>query len=87
MNIAAGKTAYQSATSNDAPASRAVDGNRNGQWDGMSCSHTPQMDNPYWGVDLEKTYIIQTVSMLHREILETFMFIIWEPWNYIIIIY
>jgi hypothetical protein len=55
INLAQDKPASQSATSNDAPAGRAVDGNKNTDFLKFSCTHTPQpgTNSPWWRVDLQ----------------------------------
>ncbi|XP_019622202.1 PREDICTED: hepatocyte growth factor activator-like [Branchiostoma belcheri] len=69
VNIARGKTAYQTSTrSGGGSASRAVDGNTNGQFNGGSCTHTwgPGSYNPTWWVDLGQTYQVNRVVIYNR---------------------
>jgi len=49
-------------------ASRAVDGNTNGNWGGNSVTHTCQEDSAWWMVDLSvnEQYTINTVSIYNR---------------------
>ena len=53
-NIAQGEavTASQSSTCHGGSASRAIDGNTNGEWGGNSVQHTCDEVNPWWMVDL-----------------------------------
>lgn len=51
-NVATGKAATQSSTGWDSPASRAVDGNTDGNWYNGSVSHTDYNDQAWWQVDL-----------------------------------
>lgn len=43
----------QSNTSHGGYASHAVDGNKSGRYEDLSCTHTPAMDNPFWFVSFE----------------------------------
>lgn len=51
-NIARGKPTKQSSTANGGLASRAVDGNANGQWAAKTFALTNIQTNPWWRVDL-----------------------------------
>jgi hypothetical protein len=56
INLAQDKSASQSATSNNSPAKRAVDGNKNTDFfKEPSCTHTPSpgTNSPWWRVDLQ----------------------------------
>ncbi|KAI8503301.1 hypothetical protein Bbelb_191220 [Branchiostoma belcheri] len=69
VNIARGKTAHQTSTrSGGGSASRAVDGNTNGQFNGGSCTHTwgSGSYNPTWWVDLGQTYQVNRVVIYNR---------------------
>jgi len=67
INVALEKTATQSSTYSDLDASRAVDGNTSGNWGDYSMSHT-EMDNaPWWEVDLEETYVIESIVVYNRK--------------------
>mmetsp|Transcript_21333 Transcript_21333/g.42799 ORF Transcript_21333/g.42799 Transcript_21333/m.42799 type:complete len:596 (-) Transcript_21333:491-2278(-) len=69
-NLARGADAVasQSTTCWNGAASRAIDGNTNGQWGGNSVTHTCGEGSPYWMVDLgaNKQYKIQSVSIYNR---------------------
>ena len=47
-------------------ASRGVDGNRNSQWGGGSCTHTKKQNKPWWRVDLGSPQNIKKVSLTNR---------------------
>ncbi|CAB4014093.1 Hypothetical predicted protein, partial [Paramuricea clavata] len=53
INLAQNKPASQSATTHNAPARRAVDGNKNPNFGEYSCTHTPLTNSPWWRVDLQ----------------------------------
>lgn len=64
----AGKTAHQSSNwDNDRVASKAIDGNSDGNWYHGSCSTTAKQNNPAWWVDLGQLYRIQSVLVHNRE--------------------
>lgn len=65
-NIAKGKPAIQSATSYGGVASRAVDGNTNGNYNGGSVTHTDHRWRPSWSVDLLNDYRITEVKVHNR---------------------
>jgi hypothetical protein len=50
-DLALGKTATQSSTGYSSPASRAVDGNTDGNWAAGSVSHTNLDHQPWWEVE------------------------------------
>ena len=67
--MAIGKIATQSSTlSNPAHpvASKAVDGNTDGNFPKGSTTHTNQEKNPWWMVDLEREYEISAVILWNR---------------------
>ncbi len=67
VNLALNKPARQIATANDGVASRAVDGNDNGEWSANSITHTPEnIPNPWWEVDLGSMQPIGQVSIWNR---------------------
>jgi len=67
VNLARGKPATQSTTANDAPASRAVDGNTSGSWGDNSVTHTNEPSNEaWWQVDLGKAEALSQVSLWNR---------------------
>ncbi|XP_060905842.1 fucolectin-1-like [Labrus mixtus] len=47
-------------------ASSAIDGNRESNFDAGSCTHTIEMDNPWWRVDLLDSYIVTSVVITNR---------------------
>ncbi|HFC00033.1 MAG TPA: T9SS type A sorting domain-containing protein, partial [Phaeodactylibacter sp.] len=66
-NLALNKTATQHSTQFNADASRAVDGNNDGDfWGGNSISLTNWVDNPWWEVDLGTVAQIQTIKIWNR---------------------
>ncbi|KAI8500867.1 hypothetical protein Bbelb_216850 [Branchiostoma belcheri] len=68
VNVALGKTASQTSTSDSGVANRAVDGNTDGRWDVESCTHTIEVtSNPTWWVDLGHPYQIDRVVVFNRQ--------------------
>ncbi|XP_062835973.1 fucolectin-like [Anolis carolinensis] len=69
-NLARGRLAFQSSLYPDPDygvASKAVDGNCNGDWYGSrSCTHTKQEYEPWWYVDLGDQYAVNTVLVKNR---------------------
>ncbi|KAI8480406.1 hypothetical protein Bbelb_418640, partial [Branchiostoma belcheri] len=67
VNVALGKTVYQTSTME--PASRAVDGNTNSNWLAGSCTHTADAGEtgPSWWVDLAQSYMIARVVIFNRQ--------------------
>jgi hypothetical protein len=65
-NLAAGKTATQSSTLNGGVASRAVDGNTNGDWYANSVTHTGFDAQAWWQVDLGAVTDIGKVVLYNR---------------------
>ena len=65
-NIAKGKNASQSSTSNDGEASRAVDGKTDGAYSNKSVTHTGGEKNPWWEVDLGETQAIDKIVVYNR---------------------
>ena len=66
-NVAIGKATTQSTTILDAVAGRAVDGNRDGDWIGNSCTHTDAADDAaWWQVDLGAANEIEAVEIFSR---------------------
>ena len=64
FNIALNKRAFQSSTRHGGAASRAVDGNNNTMWGGMSCTHTDKtytINDEWLYVDLGYNFNIQSV--------------------------
>jgi len=66
-NIARRGKATQSSTSNDADASRAIDGRRDGSFGSGTQTHTRENDpKPWWEVDLGAEYPIESVTIWNR---------------------
>lgn len=65
-NVAAKKEANQSSTYISAVASRAVDGSTDGDYQNNSVSHTSTEDDPWWQVDLGKTFPIDQLAIWNR---------------------
>jgi len=61
------KKAEQSSTGHGGRASRAVDGNTNGNYGRLSCSHTRRTNNPWWNVDLGQVRTISRVIVWNRQ--------------------
>ena len=55
-NVALKGIARQSSTHGPATASRAIDGNRDSEYDRGSCSHTQLQTAPWWTVELDGVY-------------------------------
>jgi hypothetical protein len=64
QNLALGKTASQSSTVLGATASRANDGNTDGNYADGSVSHTNYENQPWWQVDLGSSQQITSVNVL-----------------------
>ncbi|XP_054478165.1 uncharacterized protein LOC129110029 [Anoplopoma fimbria] len=47
-------------------AYNAIDGNRNSEFAAGSCTHTDEQTNPWWRVDLLKSYIVTSVIITNR---------------------
>ncbi|XP_031563928.1 receptor-type tyrosine-protein phosphatase F-like [Actinia tenebrosa] len=66
-NLAIYKISKQSSTSKNGIASRAVDGNRDGNWLSGSCTLCDQRhDREWWRVDLGKSVEVEEVSVFTR---------------------
>ncbi len=65
-NLALNRPATQSSTSNSAPASRAVDGNTDGDFFAGSVTHTNVDTNAWWQVDLGASKPIGAVAIWNR---------------------
>ncbi|HEX5709518.1 MAG TPA: PQQ-dependent sugar dehydrogenase [Pyrinomonadaceae bacterium] len=67
LNLAAGKTATQSSTAFDAPASRAADGNTSGNWFAdSSVSCTSNGPREWWEVDLGEVQSLAEIRLWNR---------------------
>ena len=66
-NVAAGRPTKQSSEANSGASDRATDGNINGDFiRGQSCTHTPELDYPWWAVDLEYEHLVRSVVIYNR---------------------
>ncbi|XP_063756498.1 uncharacterized protein LOC134875783 [Eleginops maclovinus] len=65
-NIAKGGRVSQSSLAVGGVPQRAVDGNRASIWGQNSCTHTKTETQPWWRLDLLKTYRINTVTITNR---------------------
>ena len=65
-NVARGKDTSQSSYVSGVPASRAVDGNTDGNWANNSVTHTALDYQPFWQVDLGSSYTLQTIRIWNR---------------------
>ena len=65
-NLALGRSASQSSTDFGAGASRAVDGNTNGNSSSGSVTHTITQTQPWWKVDLGASYNINNIVLWNR---------------------
>ena len=66
-NLALRKPTKMSSLSEDNVASRAVDGNRNGNMDARSCTLTHREFGAWWQVDLQDLYLIKHVIISNRD--------------------
>jgi len=65
-NLSRRKTATQSSVANNGVASRAVDGNTNGNWYSNSVTHTAGELSPWWQVDLGALQPVGDVVLYNR---------------------
>ena len=68
-NLALSGPTWQSSITHDGVPSRAVDGNTDPVYNGLSCTHTENEDHPWWAVDLGQTYELSTVTVTNRIVL------------------
>ena len=66
VNIAPAGNATQAQTSNSAPAQRAIDGRRDGIFTAGSVTHTPELADAWWEVDLGSVKPIEQVTLWNR---------------------
>jgi len=66
VDVAVNKFATQSSTYASAPASRAVDGNTNGNFFNNSVTHTDYTYQAWWQVDLGGVYAINNINLWNR---------------------
>ncbi|GMH44734.1 hypothetical protein BSKO_12686 [Bryopsis sp. KO-2023] len=64
--VSFGKNVRQSTTAFGGVAQRGNDGNQNSVWGMNSCTHTSFMKNPWWEVDLGRTYKVTKVVVTNR---------------------
>ncbi len=66
-NVARQGRASQSSTSNGGVASRAIDGNKSGNFNDKGQTHTVEgTTDPWWEVDLGKDYAIESIVIFNR---------------------
>ncbi|XP_049895815.1 uncharacterized protein LOC126387321, partial [Epinephelus moara] len=65
-NIARHGKATQSSVGWNGPPENAIDGNRASIYEQGSCTHTQGQTNPWWRLDLLRTYKINTVTITNR---------------------
>jgi hypothetical protein len=65
-NLALNKPSVQSSTCYNGSASRANDGNTNGNFNNGSVSHTCYNTNPFWELDLQNVYEIDEIKIWNR---------------------
>jgi hypothetical protein len=66
-NVAQNATATQSSTDLGGEASRGIDGNMNGAYNGESCTHTDaEGSDQWWQIDLGGTYVVSAFNIYHR---------------------
>ncbi len=66
QNIAVGGQAKQSSTAFGGDASRAIDGNTDGEYTANSTTHTNTEDDPWWELDLQSTLPIERITLWNR---------------------
>ena len=66
-NLALQKPTKMSSLFEDNVASRAVDGNRNGNLAALSCTRTKSEFGAWWQVDLQDLYLIKHVIISNRD--------------------
>ena len=65
-NIALGRPAYQSSVYLGATASRSVDGYKTSDFFEKSCSCTDNEPDPWFLVELDRSYVIHSVALTNR---------------------
>lgn len=66
LNLAEGQTAMQSSIGWDGVSGRAVDGSTDGSYGNRSIMHTSLENQPWWQVDLNSTYVLESVQLFGR---------------------
>ncbi|KAK1901463.1 Fucolectin-1 [Dissostichus eleginoides] len=67
FNIAKRGKVTQSSIAFNGNPERAIDGNLASVYNQDSCTHTTKQRNPWWRLDLQKTYRINTVTITNRK--------------------
>ncbi|KAI3360841.1 hypothetical protein L3Q82_013064 [Scortum barcoo] len=67
VNIARDGNVMQSSQYEDGVPERAIDGNRTSLWVQRSCTHTNNDIDPWWRLDLQKSYKISTITITNRK--------------------
>ena len=65
-NLALHKPTQQISTQSEGPSERAVDGNKDGNYEASPCTHTKTGSGNWWMVDLESTNVIYEVRIHNR---------------------
>ena len=66
MNYALNKPTAESSVFNIGHATKAVDGDRNGQYFGKSCTETNYEADPWWAVNLQESVVVTSVYITNR---------------------
>ena len=66
LDLAFNQPATQASVFAGGVASRAVDGNKNTNWNQDSCMHTNEQNDPWWRVDLGASLPIAEVVIVNR---------------------
>ena len=66
VNLALSKSASQSSDYGNAYPVRAVDGNTDGVWSSLSCTHTYRTTDPWWRGDLGSSQHVSEVFIVNR---------------------
>ncbi|KAG7216432.1 hypothetical protein INR49_001918 [Caranx melampygus] len=66
-NLALQGKATQKSVFGIGSAYNAIDGNRASKWEDASCSHTDEIDSPWWRLDLRKTHKVFSVKIVNRD--------------------
>lgn len=67
QNVALGRPAAQSSVLEPgSDAGKAVDGNRDSDWEHGSCAHTAEEPEPWWHVDLGRRHSVYAVLVQNR---------------------
>ncbi|XP_030046107.1 fucolectin-1 [Microcaecilia unicolor] len=66
-NIALTGVATQSSVKFNGSPGRAINGDQNGNYHENSCSHTSPEKSPWWQLDLQKSWKIETIVVANRK--------------------